>query len=166
MAETGDHRLGVKRVGSSRTIATRMLRHEDMNGSDRLFGGRLMEWIDDAAGIAARRHAGCAITTVAVDTLEFKYPAFLNDIVTIEAWVTHVERTSMEVRADTYVEDTRTGERRMINHAYLTEVCIDDEGRPIPVPWGLVAQTPEEHAECEAARKRNDLRKLRRAQGI
>ena len=72
----------------------------------------------------------------------------------------------MEVRADTYVEDTRTGERRMINHAYLTEVCIDDEGRPIPVPWGLVAQTPEEHAECEAARKRNDLRKLRRAQGI
>ena len=166
MAETDDHRLGVKRVGSSRTIATRMLRHEDMNGSDRLFGGRLMEWIDDAAGIAARRHAGCAITTVAVDKLEFKYPAFLNDIVTIEAWVTHVERTSMEVRADTYVEDTRTGERRMINHAYLTEVCIDDEGRPIPVPWGLVAQTPEEHAECEAARKRNDLRKLRRAQGI
>ena len=62
-------RVGIKMVGSSRTIATRMLRHEDMNGSDRLFGGRLMEWIDDAAGIAARRHAGTAITTVAVDTL-------------------------------------------------------------------------------------------------
>lgn len=160
------HPMGTKHVGSSHTVATRMLRHEDMNGSDRLFGGRLMEWIDDAAGIAARRHSGCAITTVAVDTLEFKYPAFLNDIVTIEAWVTHVERTSMEVRVDTYVEDTVTGERRMINHAYLTEVCIDDAGRPIPVPWGLVANTPEEHAECEAARKRHDLRSLRRKEGI
>ena len=113
---TYTHPLGVKPVGSSRTVATRMLRHEDMNGSDRLFGGRLMEWIDDAAGIAARRHAGIAITTVAIDTLEFRYPAFLNDIVTIEAWVTHVERTSMEVRVDSYVENTATGERRMINH--------------------------------------------------
>ncbi|MDO4798540.1 MAG: acyl-CoA thioesterase [Coriobacteriales bacterium] len=161
-----EHPLGVKHVGSSRTIATRMLRHEDMNGSDRLFGGRLMEWIDDAAGIAARRHAGIAITTVAVDKLEFQYPAFLNDIVTIEAWVTHVERTSLEVRVDTYVEDTATGERRMINHAYLTEVCIDDEGKPTPVPYGLVANTPEEHEECAASRKRAELRKMRRAQGI
>lgn len=166
MAHAMDYPMGVKRVGSSHTVATRMLRHEDMNGSDRLFGGRLMEWIDDAAGIAARRHAGCEITTVAVDKLEFHYPAFLNDIITIEAWVTHVERTSMEVRADTYVEDTFTGERRMINHAYLTEVCIDANGRPTPVPWGLVAHTPEEHAECEAARKRAELRRLRHDQGI
>lgn len=166
MAENDVHRLGVKPVGSSRTIATRMLRHEDMNGSHRLFGGRLMEWIDDAAGIAARRHAGCAITTVAIDTLEFKYPAFLNDIVTIEAWVTHVERSSMEVRVDTYVENCATGERRMINHAYLTEVAIDEQGKPTPVPWGLVATTPEEHAECEAARKRADIRRMRRQEGI
>jgi acyl-CoA hydrolase len=143
-----------------------MLRHEDMNGSDRLFGGRLMEWIDDAAGIAARRHAGIAITTVAVDTLEFRYPAFLNDIVTIEAWVTHVERTSMEVRVDSYVEDTATGERRMINHAYLTEVCVDAEGHPVPVPWGLVATTDEQHKECIAARRRAEMRKVRRAQGF
>ena len=161
-----NYKLGIKPVGSSRTIATRMLRHEDMNGSGRLFGGRLMEWIDDAAGIAARRHAGIAITTVAVDTLEFRNPAFLNDIVTIEAWVTHVERTSMEVRVDSYVEDTSTGERRMINHAYLTEVCIDEDGRPTPVPYGLVATTPEEHEECEAARKRAHLRHIRRTQGI
>lgn len=161
-----EHPLGVKSVGSSRTVATRILRHEDMNGTHRLFGGRLMEWIDDAAGIAARRHAGISITTVAIDTLEFRYPAFLDDIVTIEAWVTHVERTSMEVRVDSYVEDTATGERRMINHAYLTEVCIDEDGRPTPVPYGLVAHTPEEHEECEGARKRAELRKLRRAEGI
>lgn len=157
---------GSKPVGSSRTVATRILRHEDMNGYGRLFGGRLMEWIDDAAGIAGRRHAEMTITTVAVDTLEFKHPAFLDDIVTIEAWVTHVERTSMEVRVDTYAENPTTGKRLMINHAYLTEVCIDDEGRPTPVPWGLYATTEAEHAECEAARKRAELRKIRRDQGI
>lgn len=158
-------RVGYKRVGSSMTIATRMLRHEDMNGSHRLFGGRLMEWIDDAAGIAARKHAGTEITTVAVDTLEFRYPAFLNDIITIEAWVTHVEHSSMEVRVDTYLEDMKTGERRMINHAYLTEVSIDDEGKSIAVPWGLVATTDEEHLECENARKRVEMRNIRRKEG-
>jgi acyl-CoA hydrolase len=161
-----EYPLGVKKVGSSLTIATRILRHEDMNGADRLFGGRLMEWIDDAAGIAARRHAGTAITTVAVDTLEFHHPAFLNDIVVLDAWVTHVERTSMEVRVDTYVVEPATGERQMINHAYLTEVCVDDDGRPTPIPWGLIADTDDEHAECENARKRAELRKLRHAQGI
>ena len=159
-------RRGVKHVRDAHVVATHLVRNEDINGANRLFGGRLMEWIDELAGIAARRHSGAAITTVAVDTLEFRYPALLNDIVVIDAWVTHVERTSMEVRVDTYVEYPATGERRMVNHAYLTEVCVDEQGRPMVVPWGPVADTPEEHAECEGARKRSELRKLRRAQGI
>jgi acyl-CoA hydrolase len=161
-----DYPMGIKEVGSSLSVATHMIRHEDINGFNRLFGGRLMEWIDDVAGIAARRHAGIDITTAAIDTLEFKSAAWLNDIVVIEAWVTHVGRTSMEVRADSYVEDPATGERTMINHAYLTEVCIDEHGRPVPVPWGLVATNDEQHAECQAARLRAENRKMRRAQGF
>lgn len=158
--------MGIKQVGSSLSVVTHMIRHEDINGFNRLFGGRLMEWIDDVAGIAARRHAGIDITTVAIDTLEFKAPAWLNDIVVIEAWVTHVGHTSMEVRADSYVEDPATSERTMINHAYLTEVCIDADGRPVPVPWGLVATTDEQRDECAAARKRDENRRMRRAQGF
>ena len=157
---------GVKLVGEASAVATHMLRHEDINGSNRLFGGRLMEWIDDVAGIAARLQCGGNVTTAAVDTLEFKYPAFLNDIVVIEAWVTHVGRTSMEVRADSYVLDPASGERTMINHAYLTEVCVDDEGHPTPVPWGLVATTPKQHEECDGARRRAEIRKMRRAEGV
>ncbi len=158
--------MGIKKVGSSLSVATHIIRHEDINGFNRLFGGRLMEWIDDVAGIAARRHAGIGITTAAVDSLEFKSAACLNEIVVIEAWVTHVGRTSMEVRADSYVEDPATGERRMINHAYLTEVCVDSDGKPVPVPWGLVATTEEQHAECAGARKRAEIRRMRRAEGI
>ncbi|MBR3235570.1 MAG: acyl-CoA thioesterase [Atopobiaceae bacterium] len=158
--------MGIKEVGTSFSVATHMIRHEDINGYNRLFGGRLMEWIDDVAGIAARRHAGIDITTAAIDTLEFKSPAWLNDIVIIEAWVTHVGNTSMEVRADSYVEDPATGERTMINHAYLTEVCVGPDGHPTPVPWGLVATNDEQRAECIAARKRAENRKVRRSQGF
>ena len=159
-------RMGYKHVRDAHVTSTYMLRHEDINGSNRLFGGRLMEWIDDIAGIAARLHCGGLVTTVAVDTLEFRYPAFLNDIIVLDAWVTHVERTSMEVRVDTYVIEPASGDRRMINHAYLTEVCVDEDGKPKVVPYGLVADTPEEHAECEGARRRAELRKQRRAEGI
>ena len=72
----------------------------------------------------------------------------------------------MEVRADSYVEDPATGERTMINHAYLTEVCVDENGHPVPVPWGLVATTDEQHKECIAARRRAEMRKVRRLQGF
>lgn len=157
---------GVKTVGEAKAVATHMLRHEDINGSNRLFGGRLMEWIDDVAGIAARLQCGGNVTTAAIDTLEFKFPAFLNDIIVIEAWVTHVGTTSMEVRADSFVMNPATGERTLINHAYLTEVCVDEEGRPSPVPWGLVATTAEQHTECDGARRRAEIRKMRRAEGV
>lgn len=157
---------GIKMVGEAKAVATHMLRHEDINGSNRLFGGRLMEWIDDVAGIAARLQCGGNVTTAAIDTLEFKHPAFLNDIVVIEAWVTHVGNTSMEVRADSYVIDPATGDHKMVNHAYLTEVCVDDEGHPTPVQWGLVATNEEQHAECDGARRRAEIRKMRRAEGV
>ena len=157
---------GVKMVGEAHATATHMLRHEDINGSNRLFGGRLMEWVDDVAGIAARLQCGGNVTTAAIDTLEFRHPAFLNDIVVIEAWVTHVGNTSMEVRADSFVLDPASGERTLINHAYLTEVCVDEEGRPMRVPWGLVATNEEEHLECDGARRRAEIRKMRRAEGV
>ena len=156
----------VRHVAETLVTATHLVRHEDINGANRLFGGRLLEWIDEAAGIAAMRQALAPITTVAIDTLEFRQPAFLNDVVTVEATVTHVERSSMEVRVDCFIDDQQAGGRHMINHAYLTEVCVDDEGRPAMVPYGLVADTEQEHAECAAARRRAELRKLRRAEGV
>ena len=106
------------------------------------------------------------ITTACVDTLEFKNPAFLNDIVVIEAKVTRVGRTSMEVMVDSYVEDHQTGERRLINHAYLTEVCVDDEGHPVEVPFALLLETEAERAENARAERRAELHKQRRAEGI
>ena len=76
----------------------------DLNGYNRLFGGRLMQWIDVVAGVVARRHSGCEVTTASVDQLEFQAPAFVNDTIAMEGRITHVGRTSMEVRVDTFVE--------------------------------------------------------------
>ena len=74
-----------KKVSDSLTEMTRLLQYKDINGYDRLFGGRLMEWIDEAAGIAAGRHCGGYITTACVDTLQFKHAAYLHDLIVILA---------------------------------------------------------------------------------
>ncbi|WP_130812086.1 acyl-CoA thioesterase [Olsenella sp. Marseille-P4559] len=157
---------GNKSVSDSLAESMRIVRYEDINGNNRLFGGRLMEWIDEAAGVAARKHCGRDITTACVDQLTFKNPVLLNDVVAIVARVTHVGRTSMEVRVDSYVEDVVTGERRLINEAYLTEVCVDSMGNPTPIEYGLAFETDEERRENEDALKRIVNRKTRAAEGF
>ncbi len=159
-------RKGNKKVSDSLTEVTKLLQYKDINSNNRLFGGRLMEWIDEAAGIAARRHCGGYITTACVDTLQFKHAAYLHDLIVIVAKVTYVGRTSMEVRVDSYAEDCKTGLRYMINHAYLTEVCVDSEGQPIPIEYGLELENENERVEWEGAKKRIAIRKTRQTEGF
>jgi len=160
------HPLGTKRVSDSASEAAYILQHKDINGENRLYGGRLMEWIDGIAGMAARRHCGGSITTACVDSLVFKHAAYLNDIVVVRAHVTYVGTTSMEVHVDAFVEEVSTGERHLINSAYLTEVHVDSEGRPQPVPWGLEIESDEERAEWDGAIKRILIRKQRAVEGF
>ena len=69
-----------KKVSDSRTEQLRVVIYPDINGFGRLFGGRLLAWIDEVAGATARRHCGYNATTVAIDNLYFKDGAYLNDI--------------------------------------------------------------------------------------
>lgn len=157
---------GNKSCADSLTEITKLIQYRDINGQNRLFGGRLMEWIDEAAGVAAMRHCGGNAVTLMVDSLKFKHGACINDILVLIAKVTYVGTTSMEIRVDTYVEQKDTGVRRAINHAYLTCVHVDDNGRPKPIEYGLAVETITETAEWEGAQKRIAIRKQRRAEGF
>ena len=130
------------------------------NGSDRIFGGQLMEWIDILAGVVARRHSGHDVTTAAVDNLQFKAPAHVGDTMALVGQITHIGHTSMEVRVDTFVEGL-DGEKHLVNTAYLVLVALDDQGQPTPVP-PLLLETEEERREWEAGIRRYNLRKQRR----
>ena len=150
---------GYKRVSDSRCENVRLVKSGDLNSSGNLFGGRLLEWIDEIAALAAWRHAGNPVSTASIEHLVFKRSAKLNDIIVTVAYVTYVGRTSMEVCVDTYVEDQPTGKRFPCNRAIFTEVCIDENGRPKPVPYGLKVETLSEQAHLEMALKRRELRK-------
>lgn len=155
MAETK-----AKRVAESYTEQVHMISSEDLNGYGRLFGGRLMEWIDEVAGIVARRHSGTTVTTAMVDTLCFRGPAYPNDVIVLAGKVTSVGRTSMEVCVRTLIED-KHGMQRTINKAYLVLVALDEHEKPTEVPR-LIIETDEEKMELELSKRRNELRQERR----
>jgi acyl-CoA hydrolase len=152
-----------KRVEDSFTEQIQLLMPQHINGNGRLFGGKLLEWIDIVGGVAARRHSGCNVITAAIDNLQFKEGAYVNDTLVLIGRITYVGNTSMEVRVDTYVEEL-SGIRRPINRAYMVYVALDSEGKPIRVPR-LRIETENQRGEWEGALKRNELRRIRRKEG-
>jgi acyl-CoA hydrolase len=131
-----------------------------VNGAQRLFGGKLMEWIDITAAVEARRHAHCDVTLAAVDPLEFIKPVQVNDTVVLEAEVTWTGRTSIEVRVDTFVEHLNQN-KQQVNRAYLVFVAVDSQNNPQPVP-SFEPQTEYQRREFENASLRRSFRlKLR-----
>ena len=149
-----------KRVSESKTEQVQILSQGSLNGYKRLFGGKLMEWIDVVAAVTARRHSGRNVTTAAVDSLEFKEAAYANDTLVIIGYITYTGNTSMEICVKTYVESL-DGTRRLINKAYVIMVALDENERPTHVP-GLILETEEEKREWEQALQRKAERSRRK----
>ena len=146
-----------KTIRDSEATHVEILLPRHINGSNRLFGGQLMEWIDIVAAVVARRHSGCDVTTATVDSLVFEGPAYVNSTIVLEGRITFAGRTSMEVRVDTFIESL-SGERKRINRAYMVMVALDEAHRPTQVP-SLILQTEEDHFEHEKAKIRREARK-------
>ena len=145
-----------KTVDDSRVETVHLIRPTHLNGADRLFGGILMQWIDEVAGIVAKRHSMSNVTTASVDNLTFLHGAYQNDMVVIKGKMTWVGSTSMEVCVDTYVESP-SGERHRINNAHFMMVALDDHDKPVQVP-GLKLQTEDEHLAWSHGEKRRRIR--------
>ena len=153
-----------KKVSDSLTEQQYLICPAHINHYGRLFGGQLLKWIDELAGIVAIRHCGSTVTTAAIDNLQFQAPADTGDMIVLRGFVTYAGRTSMEVRVDTYRESL-DGKREMINRAYIDMVAINCKGQPEEVPQ-LLLENEEQRQEYEAAQKRKLLRKQRRQEGF
>ena len=153
-------------VAFSRAEQVHIVMPTECNQSFRLFGGKLMEWVDVVAAVVARRHCGGEVTTASVDRLDFLAPAKLNDIVVLKGRLVYVGRTSMLVCVDTFVEDADcpAPEHTHVNRAYLTMVALGRDRLPAPVPR-LLLETDEEKADFAAAQARREAARQTSAPG-
>jgi acyl-CoA hydrolase len=144
-------------VEYSKTEQVHLVQPADLNGGNRLFGGAILNWIDEVAAIVAMRHAGVkTVTTAAIDQLEFKAGAYLNDLIVLIGYVVYTGRTSMEVRVDTYVESV-DGMRSVINRANIILVAIDENNKPTPVPQ-LELENDFQREQYLQAKQRREMR--------
>lgn len=160
-----DNMTEERKVSDSLVESVRLVRPNHMNSAGRLFGGMLMQWLDEVAGMVAMRHTRSNVITASVDNLQFIHGAYNGEMVVIVGKVTYVGNTSLEVRVDTYVEHLENGMRHPINRAYFTMVALDENDKPTRVPR-LILETESEKAEWEAAQKRREMRMMRRKEGF
>jgi acyl-CoA hydrolase len=130
---------------------TKLVMPHMQNVLGNLFGGELMSMMDQAAAVAAIRHAGGPVVTAVIDRIDFREPIPIGALVTCRGTVDFVGHSSMSITVEVYSEKVSTGERRHTNTAHAIFVAIDEDGKPMRVPR-LIPETSEERARYEAAR--------------
>jgi acyl-CoA hydrolase len=120
-----------------------------------LFGGELMALVDQAAAVAAIRHAGGPAVTASIERVDFRERIPVGALVTCTATVDYVGNSSMDITVEVYAEQVSSGEKRHTHTAHVVFVALDQQGKPTRVPR-LVPETPEErerYARAELHRK-------------
>lgn len=109
-----------------------------------------MALVDQAAAVAAIRHAGGPAVTASIDRVDFRERIPVGSLVTCEATVDFVGNSSMDITVEVYAEQVSTGERRHTHTAHVVFVAIDEHGKPKRVPR-LIPHTDEERARYQRA---------------
>ena len=142
------------------TIA-QLMQPEHANNLGNVHGGWIMKLVDEAGALACMRHSQRRVVTVAIDSMVFRQPIKISDLVILNAEVTYAGRTSMEAQVEVQAENPITGERTHTNTAYLVYVALDDNAEPTSVP-PLKAETEEEKHKMQQAEERQSRRLTQR----
>lgn len=146
----------------SLSVISQVMLPDDANPMGNVHGGAVMKIVDVAGAVAAMRHCGRQVVTVALDHMSFDAPVFIGDLVTITAQVEFVGRSSMVVRAQVEAENPATRRKVTTSVCFLTFVALDKNGHAAPVP-PLSADTPEEQERQDVARRLYERTKEERA---
>src|SRR5215207_3563951 len=146
-----------KPISASRVTLSQLMNLEHANLLGNVHGGSIMKLADEAGALACMRHAQKKVVTVAIDSMTFRQPIRIGDLIILNAEVSYTGRTSMEAEVQVLAENPITGERTHTNTAYLVYVALDDSGRPSSVP-PLTAETENEERKMEKAKERQQRR--------
>src|SRR5262245_64732038 len=102
----------VRKMSQSRGEMTRFVMPNMQNVLGDLFGGDLMALVDQAAAIAAIRHAGGPAVTASIDRVDFRERIPVGALVTCVGTVDYVGNSSMDITVEVYAENPSSGEKR------------------------------------------------------
>src|ERR1700739_1838494 len=147
-----------KPVSASRSEMAELVLPAQTNALGKLLGGHVMHLVDIAAAMAAHRHSNSYVVTASVDSIDFRNPVSLGELVMLKSQVNRVFHTSMEVGVEVYSENVLTGERKHTTSAYVTFVAIDEKTLQPKAVRSLIVKTSEEKRRYEEAAERRKTR--------
>ena len=154
-------------VQESRVTLSQPMGVTEANVLGNVHGGVLMKICDEAGAMAAMKHGRRPVVTVTVDSMSFHSAVNIGDLLTVQAQVTWVGRTSLETRLIVTAENIMTGAITHTNTAYYVYVALGEAGEPTAVP-PLICETDEERILFEegAARQAHRLERRRQERPI
>ncbi|MBB6519942.1 acyl-CoA thioesterase [Pseudoteredinibacter isoporae] len=106
----------------------RAVKHADLNPAAKLFGGALLSWIDEEAGIYASCQLGTKrLVTKYMSEINFLSSAVLGDIVEIGIETVAVGRTSISLACEVRNKENKQG---IIRVEKVVMVAVDAQGKP------------------------------------
>jgi acyl-CoA hydrolase len=113
-----------------RHTVRKWVKPEDLNQHGALFGGRLLQWVDEEAAIVAVTQLGTIdVVTRHFSALDFVARADRGDLLELEYRVLKFGNTSLTISCR--VENAVTGQE-VLTLEEIVFVAVDAEGRPLP----------------------------------
>jgi len=140
-------------VEHSAVTMSQVMMPQQANPVGNVHGGEVFKLMDTAAGVAALRHSHANVVTARVDGINFYSPVKVGNFLVVNAYLTFVSHSSMEVRVDVTTEDIKRERKWHALTAYFVMVALDDSGKPTEVP-PLTLSSPKEKEMWEKAEKR------------
>jgi len=126
-----NHRTNLKTM---ELITTYICKKSDIGVHDNMFGGSILSVIDDAAASYVSQICDTQkIVTLKIDSLVFKQPVKVGNIIKLYGQVVEFGNTSVTIVIDVRKHNVYTGEQETVTHTKMVFVRIDEDGKPRPI---------------------------------
>ncbi|MFN8576402.1 MAG: acyl-CoA thioesterase [Candidatus Sericytochromatia bacterium] len=146
-----------KKVSESVVYMSRLMNPTEANLFGNVHGGNILKLADEIAYVCGCKHAGFQCVTASVDRVDFYHSINIGDLVTFQASVNLVGRSSMEIGVKVVAENLLTQNKVHTNSCYFTMVALDSNGKPTEVPK-LTLETEDDTRRNHEAQVRRQQR--------
>jgi len=144
----------IKPVSDSTVKMNSLMNPSQANLFGKVHGGNILKLADEVAYVCGCKHSGFPCVTASIDRVDFYHSVNIGDLVTFEASLNLVGRTSMEIGVKVTAENLLTGAKVHTNSCYFTMVALDTSGKPTEVPRLKLENEEDERRNKEAQYRR------------
>ena len=122
-----------EKIKNSETHVFKVVFPNITNHHNTMFGGTVMEMMDEVAFMTATRFARKSFVTVSCDRIDFKKPIPADTLVELIGRVKYVGNSSLKVNVEVYVEQMYDEVREKAVAGDFTLVAIGADKKPIKI---------------------------------